>query len=158
MSQGFAEATALIGGVPAAARAKLSELLIEFGLEISAAQKAAVARKTGYLEAGISWESLVDQLKMRSGLLSFRSGRNSRYYGRFVESGRRAQDVTVIRGTSASTKSATSRRQRAAGLRLRDKYMLPVRAMPARPFVHLPGVDLKVAKRTANFWNEVLAR
>lgn len=156
MARGFAEADALLGGLPAAARAKLSELLIEFGLEVSTAQKAAVARATGHLAAGLEWESLVDELRVRIGLLKFRSGRNSRYYGRYVNFGRRAQTVRVIRGTSASTRSATSRRRRKAGLALRKPYALRVRPMAPREFIVLPGTEERLAKRTAQFWSEVL--
>ena len=65
MARGFAQADAALARVPADARAKASELLIEFGLETSAAQKAVVAKDSGHLAAGLEWESLVDELRVR---------------------------------------------------------------------------------------------
>ena len=156
MARGFAQADAALARVPADARAKASELLIEFGLETSAAQKAVVAKDSGHLAAGLEWESLVDELRVRIGLLRFRSGRNSRNYGRYVNFGRRAQTVRVIRGTSVSKKSFTSRTRRGAGLSLRKPYSLRVRPMAPREFIVLPGIEERLGRRSAQFWSEVL--
>jgi hypothetical protein len=156
MLKGFTETEAWLSGLEASTRAKLAELLAEFGVEVSAAQKAAVARATGHLAAGLGVDLLLDRLRVRIGLLSLKSGRNSRYYGRFVEFGRRAQTVRVIRGTSASKRSASARRKRAAGADLRKPYSLRVKPMAPRPFVNLPGIDERLARRTADFWSGVL--
>ncbi len=156
MARGFIEAEALIDRVPAAARAKLSELLIEFGLEFSALQKAAVPRDKGHLAAGLTWETLVDELRVRIGMLNMKRGRSSRFYAIPVNFGRRAQTVTVIRGTSRSRKSYTSRTRREAGVGLREPYQLHVRPMAPREFIVLPGIEARGGRRTAQFWSAVL--
>ncbi|BBC72919.1 hypothetical protein AEB_P2051 [Altererythrobacter sp. B11] len=159
MARGFAEAIDLVERLPEEERGRLGYLLAEFAVEISAAQKSALSSQThgtGYLGQGLDAEVMLDQLRMRAGLLSLRKGRNSRYYGRFVEYGRRAQNVRVIRGTSASKRSATSRRRRAAGRALRKPYTLHVKAMPARPFVYLPDTEARIDRRLAQFWSEAL--
>jgi len=160
MARGFEEAGNLFDRLAADARERAGFMLFELSGEISAAQKAQLGAKTsgtGYLSGGIEAEVLLEKLRMRSGLLALQQGRrNSRYYGRFVELGRRAQIVQVIRGTAASTKSASSRRKRAAGVTLRKPYTLRVRAMAPREFIALPDVEQRVLRRTANFWAELL--
>lgn len=155
MARGFREASALLERLPQAARERLGYLLAEIGAEISAAQKAAVPRRTGHLAAGLDVELLLQELRVRMGLLTFRGGRNSRYYGRFVEFGRRAQTVRVTRGTSASPRSWAARRKH--NQKVRGPYTMRVSPMAARPFVHLPGAEDRVARRTAEFWSEVLS-
>ena len=94
---------------------------------------------------------------MRSGLLALQQGkRSSRYYGRFVEFGRRAQTVRVTRGTTVSTKSASTRRRIKKGLTVRKPYTMRVSAMAPREFIYLPDIESRVSKRTADFWSEVL--
>ena len=88
MAKGFTETDAVLGRLPDDARGRLGYLLAAIGMETSAAQKAALAAQTsgtGYLGQGIDAEVLLEELRMRSGLLALQQGkRSSRYYGRFV--------------------------------------------------------------------------
>jgi hypothetical protein len=154
--QGLTEVDALFARLPQDVRNRAAWLLAELATEISAAQKAAVPKATGHLAGGLGVEELLDKLRARVGLLNTRKGRNSYYYGRFVEFGRRSQTVRVIRGTSASSRSSTSRRRRAAGQTLRKPYTLHVRAMPPREFIYLPDVEARAARRLSEFWSGVL--
>ena len=138
MAKGFTETDAVLGRLPDDARGRLGYLLAAIGMETSAAQKAALAAQTsgtGYLGQGIDAEVLLEELRMRSGLLALQQGkRSSRYYGRFVEFGRRAQTVRVTRGTTVSTKSASTRRRIKKGLTVRKPYTMRVSAMAPREF------------------------
>ena len=162
MARGFSETSAMFDRLPQDVRSRVGFMLLELSGELSAAQKSRLAAQTsgtGFLGRGIEAETMLEQLRMRAGLLALTKGRkNSRFYGRFVEFGRKAQNVRVIRGTSASTKSATSRRRRAGGQTLRKPYTLRVKAMAPREFIALPDVEARVMRRTANFWAEVLAQ
>lgn len=156
MADGIAEALSLIDRLPQDARREAGFFLGELTFEVSAAQKAAVARRTGHLSTGLDTELLLAELRSRMGLLKTGKGRNSYYYGRFVELGRRPQNVLVTRGTSVSDKSASTRRRRKLGLAVRKPYTMRVKAMAPRPFVNLPDVDLRVQRRFAEFWSEIL--
>ena len=160
MARGFPEADGMLARLPEQARGRLGYLLAELGMELSAAQKAQLAGKTsgtGYLGQGVEAEVLLEQLRLRAGLLALQQGRrNSRYYGRFVEFGRRAQTVRVTRGTTSSLKSASTRRRMKRGLKVRGAYTMRVRAMAPREFIALPDVEMRVMTRLADFWSEVL--
>jgi len=158
MARGFAETGSFLDRLPDETRGRLAWLLAELGTEVSAAQKAALASKThgtGFLSGGLGVDVLLERLRVRIGLLALQAGRrSSRYYGRFVEFGRRAQTVRVIRGTSASPKSASVRRKH--NQRVRGAYTLRVRAMAPREFIFLPDLEARADRRLADFWSEIL--
>ena len=160
MARGFAEAITLFERLPQAARARVGNLLLELAGEVSVAQKAQLAAKTsgtGFLGRGIEADVMVGELRAQAGLLAMaRRKRSKRFYGRFVEFGRKAQNVWVTRGTSSSLKSATTRRRRAKGLTVREPYMMKVRGMAPRPFIVLPDIEDRVLRRAAQFWADVL--
>lgn len=107
--QGLAEVYALFDQLPTAAH---EEMAVELGViarELSAAQHADVARDTGALDNALSYELLLDRLKVKVGLLrgargastfngrSFKGKAGGPFYGRIVEHGRAAQTVLVTR-------------------------------------------------------------
>lgn len=160
MPRGFTEAAAMFDRLPQDARTRLASLLRDVGDEFASAQKTSLATQTngtGFLGQGIEAEVLIEQLRMRSGLLALNRGKKtSRFYGRFVNFGRKAQNVLVTRGTSGSTNSATSRRRRRDKLSLRKPYILRVRAKAGREFIALPDADARIMRRTADFWSELV--
>lgn len=157
MARGFRETDSYLARLPDEVRGRVGYLLAELSMEVSAAQKAAVPTSTGFLARGIDAEVMLEQLRMRAGLLALQKGKKSnRYYGRFVEFGRRAQSVRVTRGTTVSARSASTRRRLKKGLTVRKPYTMRVRAMAARPFIAIPGIEARIERRAAQFWSEVL--
>lgn len=154
MAEGFAEADMVLARLPGDVRSRLIDLLHRLGDETLRQQKAAVAKKTGYLEQGLTQEILIDQLRVHAGLLAFRQGRNSRYYGRFVEFGRRGRTKWVVRGTQSGKRTAAIRKRLAKGGSLRRAYALEISPAAPRPFVNLPGLAERTALRVAQFWSE----
>lgn len=107
--QGLADAYSLLDHLPTAAH---EELAVEMGViarELSAAQRADVAKDTGALEAALTYQLELERLKVKVGLLSgargartfngrsFKARPGGPFYGRIVEGGRAAQTVLVTR-------------------------------------------------------------
>jgi len=107
--QGLADAYSLLDHLPTAAH---EELAVEMGViarELSAAQRADVAKDTGALEAALTYQLELERLQVKVGLLSgarsartfngrtFKARAGGPFYGRIVESGRAAQTVLVTR-------------------------------------------------------------
>lgn len=164
--RGLSQAFSVFDRIPDALQPALGELLTEIGLEENAAQKAAVPSASGNLERGLSFEVLLEQLRVRIGLLRYKSGRNRYFYGLFVERGRRQQTVPVQRLVRGGRREFL-RRVRAGSASARRKpgdlvvrYNLPVTALPARPFIHRGNADFerRVGRRVADFWSQVLDR
>ncbi|HEX8419468.1 MAG TPA: hypothetical protein VF638_05585 [Sphingomonas sp.] len=107
--QGLAEAYSFLGNAGASAREELGVELAIIGREILAAQRADAPKATGKLDAALSLQLLLANLKVRIGLLlggrdaGKINGRRDKgrsggpFYGRIVEFGRRAQTVLVTR-------------------------------------------------------------
>lgn len=186
--QGLAEAYALFDQLPTAAH---EEMAVELGViarELSAAQHADVARDTGALDNALSYELLLDRLKVKVGLLrgardartfngrSFKAKSGGPFYGRFVERGRAAQTVLVtrrIKKRRVTGNGRTSKRQVSyttpkrklrrrsspnAGTFIGDPYKIRVKALPARPFVAQPLLVEVAESHLSNFWADALAR
>lgn len=152
---GLAESYSLLGRLPDAARDQVGVEMARIGYEVLAAQKRDVAKDTRALEAGLGLELQLQELRMRIGLLSFKSGRTRLYYGRFVEFGRRRRVVNVVRGTTDS-RAYSAKKRRARKLTLRKPYDMKVPFMRARPFIYKDRPELRPEQRLANFWSEVL--
>jgi len=134
----------LIRRMPEAIREEMVSQLDEAGDQILAAQRAAAPRRTGALASGLSKRLYPRSLRLRVGLIGKAINRKL-YYGRIVQSGRKAQTVTARRSTASGVSS----------------YQLRVRAMPGRPFVHserAKSIRNTLGGRLKDFWNKVLAR
>lgn len=177
--RGLAEANALFNNLPVAAAHELADEIGRISRDVSAAQYDAAAHATGHMRAGLTVQLLTEWLSARVGLLGISGGRRSkaalgtRYYGRFVNFGRKAQTVLATRRLKRRVKgngrNGTKRRMiyQAPSQRLRRKgpnkgtpigsaYKLRVKGRAAREFVHLPAAQAIAAQRLATFWSRVL--
>ncbi len=186
--QGLAEAYALFDHLPTAAH---EEMAVELGIiarELSAAQHADVPRDTGALDNALTYELLLDRLKVKVGLLrgargartfngrTFNGKAGGPFYGRIVENGRSAQTVLVTRrikkrrvtGNGRTSKRQVSYatpkrklRQRSspnAGTFVGDPYKLRVKAQAGRPFVAQPLLVEVAESHLSDFWADALTR
>lgn len=162
--QGLAKAYALLDKVPAAARDELGvELAIIAREDILPEQRRLVAKDTGHLESGLAVSLLREKLRVKVGLFGLAGGRGSRavlgdrYYGRFVNFGRRAQTVLVERRRRVGGRLRSANgRKRAEDIV--STYRLKVKARPARDFIQVAGAEASALRRLASYWNNVLTR
>lgn len=152
---GLAEAYALFGRFPQAAEQELGAKLGEIGRDVLAAQQRDVAKRTGFLETGLSIQLLIEQLRVKVGLLGL-SKRSKYFYGRFVEFGRRAQTVLVTRHLKRTVRGNGRNSKRRVSYE-GQPYSLRVRAMAARPFVHVDRPEIRAEQRLADYWSKVKA-
>ena len=140
--RGMPELIRLFDTLPASAETAIKEQLPTIGSEILALEQEAVAVRTGNLQSGLSIQTLNDGLKVRVGLLSANSknGRDSRFYGRIVEGGRKGQTVLVQRRRRVDGRLRSARGRKIAG-DIVASYNLTVRPEPARPFVNTPATE-----------------
>jgi hypothetical protein len=151
---GLAETYALFGNIPKAAHDELVVELNLIGKDILDAQKRDVAKRTGDLEAGLSLQVMIDELRARVGLLI--KGRSNLFYGRIVEFGRRAQVVLVQRRRRVGGKLRLGPGRRKRAEDVAATYSLRVKALPPRPYVHVARPELMAEERLATFWSQVL--
>lgn len=146
--------------VPNAAREQLSVEMAIIGREVLAAQRADVAKDTGATEAALTLQLLVEQLKVRIGLIKGSSSRGSRngFVGRLIEFGRKAQTVVVTRRLKRRVRGngryGTKRRVIYEG----KPYTLRVRAMAPRPFIAQPELRDAAEQHLSEYWQKVLTR
>ena len=162
MVDGVEAAGQMFDRLPDAAREQLGVELVILGREGLAAQKAMVAAQaydTGRLEGGLSIQLLVDQLKVRIGLIGVKRGRASLFYGRIVNFGRKAQTVIVQRRRRVDGKLRVARGRKMAA-DIAATYRLKVKARPAIPFIDAPGKSFEAdaAAQLAEYWSRVFAR
>ena len=152
--QGLAEAYSLFDALPEAAKEEVTELLSEVTSEIHNLQEAMAPSKTGATRAALTWQDLLDGLKVRIGLLGMK-GRDAPWYARIIEYGRRAQVVMVQRRKIGSRRNGLrNRRKRAEDIAA--TYALRVSPLAPRPFVRIDDqADRIVAQRLAEFWSGV---
>lgn len=178
---GLAEQFAFFDNLPQAAREELGVELAIIGREGLAAQKAIVAARahdTGRLEAGLSVQLLVDQLKVRMGLIGVaatsksatrhaakKGGGDPRnygdlFYGRIVYFGRRAQTVMVERRrrVNGALRQQKGRRKRASDIV--SRYAMRIEARAAIPFIDAPGplFERDALGQLGEYWSRVLNR
>lgn len=168
--KGLAAANALFDRVPQAAREELGVELAIIARDVLAVQQLQVPKDTGALEAALSIRLLIDQLRVRIGLVGRRTGSSARgrrkagsslgaaYYGRFVALGIRAQTVLVQRRRRVGGALRTlHRRKRAEDIAA--TYRLRIKGQPARDFINIgEAEDRIVANRLANFWSNTIDR
>ena len=169
--QGLAEVYSTLDRLPSAAHEEMAVELAIIGRELSAAQHQDVAKDTGALDQALSFQLVLDRLKVRVGLL--RGGRaagsfNGRqrkaiaggpFYGRFVEFGRKAQTVLVTRRLKKRTLKGNNRNgNRRRTIYQGKPYKMRVKAMAPRPFVLQPMLEQVADAHLADFWANVLDR
>ncbi|CAN5368661.1 hypothetical protein BH10PSE14_BH10PSE14_04380 [soil metagenome] len=152
--QGLADAFAMFDAIPTQAQQELVVDLGIIGRDVLAVQRRLVPVLTGELGSALALQVLVDQLRLRIGLISKRL---SPYYGRFVEFGRRAQTVLVQRRRRVKGLLRSSRgRKRAEDIAA--TYTMHVKARAPHPFVNplSPDLETTAEQRLASFWSNVL--
>src|SRR5204863_297303 len=133
--QGLAETYALFDALPEAAKEEMVDLLSDVTSEIHNLQEGLAPNRTGATRAALTWQDLIDRLKVRIGLIGLK-GRGAPWYARIIEYGRRAQIVMVQRrkiGTRLN--GLRNRRKRAEDIA--STYALRVSALAPRPFVRI---------------------
>jgi hypothetical protein len=160
-----------------AAQAELKTTLEKVGAGVLALQQGLAPVLTGRLRTALTVNEEVERLRVRVGIFGKlaqskstvrkyrKAGRDpagaanhgSLFYAIIQESGRRAQTVTVTRGTTASPGSSASRRKH--NQTLRKPFTMRVPAMAGRHFIHVEDRIGAVAERyLARFWDETLKR
>lgn len=169
--RGLAEANALFDSLPPDAEAQLAVEMAIIGRETLAAQRALVPVDTGELKGDLGLQLLLDQLKVRVGLLiggrdagklngRARRGRSGGpFYGRIVQFGRAAQTVIVTRKAGLKRLLGNNRKGNTRrGVYERKPYKMKVKAMAARNFVFVPGAAETAMGQLAEFWSRLLVR
>jgi hypothetical protein len=154
---GLAETHSLFDRLPQAAREQIAVEEARIGYDVLAAQKRDVAKRSGELESGLSLQLMIEKLRVRVGLLGLSGARRNLFYGRIVESGRRAQTVLVERRRRVAGKLRLGPGRRKRAEDIATTYSLKVRPLPPRPFVRVDRPEIHAEQRLASFWSEVLA-
>jgi hypothetical protein len=158
--KGVAETVALFDRLPDAAKTELGAILEDIGQVGLQAEERDVPRKTGALAGALKVLALVDQLRVRVGLIGLKAGRGKRdlFYGRIVNFGRQGQTVVVQRRRSGAPKTLRNRRKRVEDIVA--TYRMKVRPMAARPFVtgNRDALANAADAKLADFWARALAR
>lgn len=155
--------------IPAAAQEQLGVELAIIGREIRDRQRALAPEDTGALRQGLSVQLLLEQLKVRVGIMNQRGsrrGKNNLFYGRIIEFGRRAQTVTVQRrrrvtvtdGDGGQRRILRTVRRRKAAADIVSTYKMKVKARAPHPFINIPDVQETAVQRLADLWGSTLAK
>lgn len=155
--QGFADVYATFGAIPDAARGQVGVEMAIIARDVLALQEERAPVNTGALLSGLGIQLLLDQLRVRVGLINLTGGRASLFYGRIIEFGRHAQTVLVQRRRRVNGKLRLLNRRK----RLEDivaTYSLPVKARAPEPFVLVDDsvLDAIMTQRLSDFWADVL--
>jgi Bacteriophage HK97-gp10, putative tail-component len=166
---GLDEGLELFDRLQNGARLQLQDLLKAIGREGAKQQKAAAPERTGALREGITFEALIDKLRVRIGLLNTKRGKSKLFYGRIVNFGRRQQTVVVQRRRRVDGRLrlegnrkrvsdlVTFRSGTGAGT---TSYTMKVRGRAPAPFIDAPGSSFEglARNRLSEFWSQALAR
>lgn len=158
--------------IPDAAREQLGVELAIIGREFRDLQRGAAPADTGALKGALSVWLMLDQLRVRVGLIGMRNRRSRKrsygdaFYGRFVEFGRKAQTVLVQRrrrvvadmGDGVQKRILRTSRRRKLASDIVTTYSMKVKARAPHPFIFVPKAQETATQRLANFWSETLAR
>ena len=155
-----------------AARDQLGVELAIIGRELRDRQRAAAPEDTGALRAGLGVWLMLEQLRVRIGVIGQRNQRSRKrsygdlFYARIVEFGRRAQTVIVQRRRRISMTLKPGQqiqilrtvRRRKVVEDIVKTYSMKVSALPARPFIFVDGAQESATQRLVNFWDQTLSR
>lgn len=155
--QGLAETYSLFDALPEAAKEEVTELLAEVTSEVHNLQVRLAPNGTGATRAALTWQDLLDGLKVRIGLFGLK-GRGAPWYARIIETGRRAQ-VVMVQRRKIGTRLNGLRNRRKRAEDIATVYALRVRPREGRPFVRIDDqADRIVAQRLAEFWSGVFKK
>lgn len=155
-----------------AARDQLGVELAIIGRELRDRQRAAAPEDTGALRGGLSVWLMLEQLRVRVGVLGQRNRRSGKrsygdlFYGRIVEFGRKAQTVIVQRrrrvkvdiGDGKQKAILRTSRRRKLAADIAATYSLKVKARAPHPFIFVEGAQESATQRLVNFWDQTLSR
>lgn len=158
--------------IPKAAREQLGVELAIIGRDFRDQQKAAAPEGTGLLRGALAVLLMLEQLRIRVGLIGQRNRRTRKrsygdaFYGRFVEFGRKAQTVIVQRrrrvrvdvGDGKQKAILRTSRRRKIAADIVSTYSMKVKAQAARPFIFVPNAQDIAESRLVTFWDNTLAR
>lgn len=158
--------------IPKAAEEQLGVELAIIGRDMRDMQRAASPHDTGTLRGALSVWLMLDQLRVRVGLIGQRNRRSRKrsygdaFYGRFVEFGRKAQTVIVQRrrrvrahiGAGEHKNILRTSRRRKIAADIVASYSMKVKARAPHPFVFIPNAQEIATQRLADFWSNTLAR
>lgn len=97
--KGAARTRRLLKRLPDTLRDELGRDMVRAGPQILAAARGGAPRRTGQLQQLLTWRFYARTLRLRVGLLTA-GARRGGWYGRILESGRKAQTVQVKRRTA----------------------------------------------------------
>jgi hypothetical protein len=155
-----------------AAREQLGVELAIMGREFRDRQRTSAPEDTGALRAGLSVLLMLEQLRIRVGLIGLRNGSTRKrsfgdlFYGRIVEFGRKAQTVLVQRrrrvaadiGGGEQRRILRTSRRRKIAADIVVTYPMKVKARAPHPFVFVPDAQKLATQRLASFWSNTLAQ
>ena len=158
--------------IPKEAEEQLGVELAIIGREYRDQQRAAAPEDTGTLRGALSVWLMLEQLRVRVGLIGTRNRRSKKrsygnaFYGRFVEFGRKAQTVLVQRrrrvladvGDGVQKRILRTSRGRKLAADIAKTYSLKVKARAPHPFIFIPNAQEIATQRLADFWSQTLAR
>jgi hypothetical protein len=134
----------------------LGKDLVDIGAIVLKAQREAVPVDTGALQAGLTVDAQLAQLRVRVGLIgrtSRKSGKTnvgSLFYGVIVNFGRKAQ-VAPVQRRRVGARGLRNGRKRAEDIAA--TYSLRVTPLQPREFIAVgPQVDAAVDQKLADFW------
>ncbi|MBX3562584.1 MAG: hypothetical protein KF780_12330 [Sphingomonas sp.] len=160
--RGAGRLTSLLRFLPESIRAQAIEDVDRTGDAILAMQRADVTRRSGALAAGLKKQFFTRRIALRVGIINERK----LYYSRFVEKGRKAQNVIAVRQSASRAYAAVPRggigkRARALARGIKGVYRMNIKAMAARPFVRSARAvqaQRELGGRIGTFWARVMAR
>lgn len=155
-----------------AARDQLGVELAIMGRDFRERQRADAPSLTGALRAALSVWLMLDQLKVRVGLIGQRNARSRKrsygdaFYGRFVQFGRKAQTVIVQRrkrvvvnvGDGEQKAILRKARGRKIAADIASTYSMKVKARAPHPFIFVPSAQQDATERLVSFWDQTLAK
>lgn len=149
-----------------AAHAQLGVELAIIGRDLRERQQAAAPERTGALRGGLSVWLMLEQLKVRIGLLTQGRGKSNLFYGRIIEFGRKAQTVIVQRrrrvkvAIGGGEQKAILRKARGRKLAadIASTYSMKVKARAPHPFIFVPNAQEEATQRLVNFWDQTLSK
>jgi hypothetical protein len=153
---GILASVSALDAVPVAARHAFADALGPVARDVLAAQQQAVARRTGYLASGLETRLEIERLRARVGLLSFKAGRNSRFYGRFIQYGRKSDVVDRLR--KKLRPASTLKEKRRASRQIGQPKRLQVKFLAGRPFVVRNPAGVNVEERLAQALEQAMLR
>lgn len=143
--RGAAKLRRLMKRLPESVRGEIIEVLDSAGVKLRDAIKARTPRRTGALQAGISYRVYPRTMRMQVGFLGSKKTRAALFYGRILEFGRKAQIAKAARPNKSGGIS---------------RYTVRVKAIAPKRFVTGRMTDLRstINKEVKDLWQRSIAK